>query len=256
MIGTLLRWLGWRSPVRIPPLLWRATLARYDFLRGLDTDEQAALKTLSEQFLAEKEIAGAHGFEITDAVCVAIAAQACLPILHLGLGAYCDWVGVVVYPGEFVVPRRIEDDDGVVHEFDDVLAGEAWSGGPVVLSWHDTASAGGDYNVVIHEFAHKLDMQNGDADGVPALPHDIPRAVWENVFFRAYDNFCQRVDNGEETRLDPYAAEEPAEFFAVVSEAFFGAPALVADDYPALYALLMRYYRQDPRLRFRAETRV
>ena len=256
MIGKLLRWLGGAPPPTIPAPLWQATLVHYHFLRCLSPAEKQALKALCETFLAEKEFSGAHGLPLTDALCVAIAAQACLPILHLGLEAYRDWVGIVVYPDEFVVARQIEDEDGIVHEFDDVLAGEAWSGGPVVISWRDAATDRGDYNVVIHEFAHKLDMQNGEADGVPALPPDLSRQHWEEVLFAAYDDFCARVDGAEDTRLDPYAAEHPAEFFAVISEAFFGAPALVAADYPALYALLQRYYRQDPLARFRADSRA
>ena len=256
MIGKLLRWLGLRPPPSIPAQLWQATLAHYDFLRCLEPAEQAQLKTLCEAFLASKEFSGAHGLPLTDALCVAIAAQACLPILHLGLETYRDWVGIVVYPNEFVVARRIEDEDGVVHEFDDVLSGEAWSGGPVIISWRDAASDNGDYNVVIHEFAHKLDMQNGEADGVPALPPEISRRHWETVLLAAYDDFCARVDADIETRLDPYAAEDPAEFFAVISEAFFGAPELVASEYPVLYTLLQGYYRQDPlarAIRFKAE---
>lgn len=252
MIAALLRWLGRRPPMRIPPLLWQATLARHDFLRALPPDEREQLKALCEAFLHEKEFSGAHGFALSDKICVAIAAQACLPILHLGLPAYRDWVGIVIYPDEFVVSRSIEDEDGVVHEFDDILAGEAMPGGPVVLSWRDVAETDGDYNVVIHEFAHKLDMQNGEADGVPPLPPEIARREWESCLMAAYDDFCARVDGGEETRIDPYAAEHPSEFFAVSSEVFFGAPAVLAADYPDFYALLCRYYRQDPLARSRA----
>jgi len=182
-------------------------------------------------------------------MCVAIAAQGCLPILEFGLGAYHDWVGIIVYPDEFVVPRQLEDEDGIIHEYDDVLSGEAWQGGPLVISWHDVQMAGDGYNVVIHEFAHKLDMRNGETDGIPALHSGLTEDAWESVFFAAYDDFCERVDSGEETRIDPYASEHPAEFFAVLSENFFETPALVAEEYPALYELLRRYYRQDPRSR-------
>jgi Mlc titration factor MtfA (ptsG expression regulator) len=137
--------------------------------------EKTHLKILVEPFLAEKEFSTAGGLQLSDEICVAIAAQGCLPILNLGLAAYRDWVGIVVYPNEFVVPRQFEDEDGVVHEYDDVLSGEAWEGGPLIISWHDVQMAGEGYNVVIHEFAHKLDMLNGEADGMPALHSGITR---------------------------------------------------------------------------------
>ena len=230
----------------IPDTLWGTTLAAYAFLANLAVDEQKTLKTLAEEFLAEKEFTTAEGLVLTDEICVSIAAQGCLPILKLGLSAYRDWVGIIVYPNEFVVPRQMADDDGVIHEYDDILSGEAWVGGPLVVSWHDVQLAGDGYNVVIHEFAHKLDMLNGDADGMPALHSDISPEEWEQTFFAAYEDFCQRVDADQETIIDPYASEDPAEFFAVMSENFFELPDVVDREYPALYALLKRYYRQDP----------
>jgi len=242
----LLDWLRRDKSRPIPPAVWAATIAALPFLASLPADDQQRLKTLAEQFLAEKEFSTAGGLELSDEICVAIAAQGCLPILNLGLAAYRDWLGIVVYPDEFVVSRRIEDEDGIVHEYDDVLSGEAWEGGPLLVSWHDVQLAGDGYNVVIHEFAHKLDMLNGEADGMPALHSGIAAAEWEDIFFTAYDDFCRRVDAGEETVIDPYASDDPAEFFAVVSESFFEMPDVVAAEYPALYALFGRYYRQDP----------
>jgi len=242
----LLDWLRRDKSRPIPPAVWESTIAALPFLACLPADDQQRLKTLAEQFLAEKEFSTAGGLELSDEICVAIAAQGCLPILNLGLAAYRDWLGIVVYPDEFVVSRRIEDEDGIVHEYDDVLSGEAWEGGPLLVSWHDVQLAGDGYNVVIHEFAHKLDMLNGEADGMPALHSGIAPAEWEDIFFTAYDDFCRRVDAGEETVIDPYASDDPAEFFAVVSESFFEMPDVVAAEYPALYALFGRYYRQDP----------
>jgi hypothetical protein len=247
----LFDWLR-RPPPAVSDRLWRCTLAALPFLEALTVDEKKCLKSLVEAFLAEKQFSAAGGLEVDDAICVAIAAQGCLPILELGLSAYRDWVGIVVYPDEFVVPRRIEDEDGVVHEYDDVLAGESWQGGPLIVSWHDATLAGAGYNVVIHEFAHKLDMLDGEADGVPALHSGLTREGWDAVFLPAWDDFCARVDGGEETVIDPYAAESPAEFFAVVSEHFFETPDVVAGEYPALYALFTAYYRQDPLARLTA----
>lgn len=247
----LFEWFGNQRQATIPDTLWAQTLATLPFLAALAVDEQKHLKTLVEHFLAEKEFSAVGGLELSDEICVAIAAQGCLPILELGLAAYRDWVGIVVYPDEFVVARRIEDADGVVHEFDDVLSGEAWEGGPLIISWHDAQMAGTGYNVVIHEFAHKLDMLNGEADGIPALHSGLTAESWDAVFISAYEDFCQRVDAGEETIIDPYASEDPAEFFAVLSENFFELPAVVNREYPALYALLRSYYRQDPLSRLR-----
>ena len=248
-------WFDWfkrKAPAAIPDELWEKTLATLPFLQNLAVDEKKRLKILAEEFLAQKEFSGAGGLVVDDAMCVTIAAQGCLPVLNLGLAAYGDWVGIVIYPDEFVAPRHLQDEDGVVHEFDDVLSGEAWEGGPLVLSWHDAQMAGDGYNVVIHEFAHKLDMLNGAVDGMPALHSGITEEEWENAFFAAYDDFCARVDNDEETIIDPYASDDPGEFFAVMSECFFEIPAVVSEEYPALYDLLRRYYRQDPLTRQQA----
>jgi Mlc titration factor MtfA (ptsG expression regulator) len=241
----LFDWLRRPTPT-VSDKLWQETLTALPFLDALAVDEKRRLKSLVEAFLREKQFSAAGGLELDDAICIAIAAQGCLPVLELGLSAYRDWVGIVVYPDEFVVPRRIEDEDGVVHEYDDVLAGESWQGGPLIVSWHDATLAGEGYNVVIHEFAHKLDMLDGEADGVPALHSGLTREGWDAVFLPAWDDFCARVDGGEETIIDPYAAESPAEFFAVVSEHFFETPDIVAGEYPALYSLFKAYYRQDP----------
>ena len=250
-LKNLINWLrgcGETSP--LPEDLWQQTLATLPFLDRLNADERSRLKALSEAFLAEKEFSTAGGLELTDTMCVSIAVQACLPILNLGLRCYRGWVGIVIYPDEFIIPRVIEDEFGVVHEFDDIASGEAWEGGPVLISWNDAQMAGTGYNVVIHEFAHKLDMLNGDADGLPPLPPGLTPQVWEETLLAAYDDFCQQVDEAEQRGqaplLDPYAAESPAEFFAVMSETFFEMPELLKEEYPKLYTLLSRFYRQDP----------
>lgn len=239
-------WFGKPQPVEIAGALWSATVNRLPFLEGLTVDEKKALKSKSEEFLAEKQFSAAGGLELTDEICLTIAVQACLPILKLGLAAYRDWVGIVVYPGEFVVQRQIADETGVVHEFEDVLSGEAWEGGPVLISWQDVLQAGDGYNVVIHEFAHKLDMLNGEADGIPALHSGLTPEAWDEIFLPAFDAFCDQVDLGVETMIDPYASESPAEFFAVISESFFERPDLVEREFPGLYGLLSRYFLQDP----------
>lgn len=251
MIGKFLNWLsGAKEATPIPDALWQKTIADLPFLACLSHEERARLRLLAQAFLIEKEFSTAGGLELTDAMCVSIAAQGCLPILNIGLEAYRGWVGIVVYPEEFVIPRTVEDNFGVVHEYDDVASGEAWAGGPLLISWQDAQMAGDGYNVVIHEFAHKLDMLNGTADGIPPLPAGVSRQHWEATLLNSYDDFCALVDEAEaldqDTLLDPYAAESPGEFFAVMSEAFFETPQILKKEYPEFYGLLVAFYRQEP----------
>ena len=225
---------------RIDDALWQAATAPLKFL-----PRAPKLRELALLFLAEKEFTGAHQLPVTDVMRVSIAAQACTPILELGLDWYRGWRGIVVYAGDFRVRRQEVDEDGVVHEWEDDLAGEAMPGGPVVLSW-DAAAHDPAINVVIHEFAHKLDMLNGEADGVPPLHAGMDRGAWRAAFADAFDGFCDAVDRGRDTWLDPYAAEHPSEFFAVISEAFFREPHETKRRYPDVYEQLALFYRQNP----------
>jgi len=249
------RWRTERTLQRraIPDQLWELTLARFPFLVLPGGEDAARLRELSTLFLADKEFTGVGGLEVDDAMAVAIAAQACLPVLQLGLECYDSFVGIVVHEDAVVARREVVDDDGVVHHYDEELSGEAMHGGPVMLSWRDVAEAGESaidgYNVVIHEFVHVLDMRNGDADGIPVLPDRAALEEWVRVLGAEYDAFCDRVDAGEQTLLDPYGAEAPEEFFAVSAEAFFVAPLEFRIEHPALYELLRGYFQQDPATR-------
>jgi len=224
---------------RIDDALWHQATAGLEFIPN-----NPKLKQLALLFLAEKQFSGAHGMEVTDAMRVSIAAQACLPVLELGLDWYAGFTGIVVYPGDFRVRRAETDEHGVVHEWDDELAGEAMPGGPVVISW-DAAAHDEEINVVIHEFAHKLDMLNGAADGLPPLHPGMDRAAWNAAFKQAYEGFCDALERGKDTWLDPYAAEHPSEFFAVVSEAFFTDPGETRRRYPDVHDQLRLFYRQN-----------
>lgn len=234
----------------IPEALWQHTLRHYPFLARRNADDAAELRRLSSLFLDAKEFSGAHGLQVSDAMAVAIAAQACLPVLKLGLQAYDGFVGIVVQPDEVQVRREVVDEHGVVHEYDDLLAGEAMAGGPVMLSWRDVLEAGDTsawgYNVVLHEFAHVLDMGDGQADGVPPLPSAAARRHWHRVLTQQFEDFSDAVRARRGTVVDPYGAESPDEFFAVASEAFFVTPHDLQAQMPALYILLASYYRQDP----------
>jgi hypothetical protein len=240
----------------IDDALWRRAVAPFPFLRELDETQARKLKELVLLFLSEKAFTSGAGLALTDAIRLSIAAQACVPILELGLDWYAGWTGIVVYPYDFRVRRSEMDEHGVVHEWDDELAGEAVPGGPVVLSWDAAAEVPGSLgsrtlghpamNVVIHEFAHKLDMLDGAVDGMPPLHRGMSRVAWRAAFAEAYEGFCDAVERGRDTWLDPYAAEHPSEFFAVVSEAFFREPAETRRRYPGVYAQLAAFYKQDP----------
>lgn len=217
----------------------------------------AQLRSLTERFLAEKEFSGAQGLEITDEIAVAIAAQACLPVLHLGLSWYNDFTGIVVHPGAMRARRQTVDAAGVVHAYTEDLTGEAMEAGPVTLSWADVAGTDADgpstnagYNVVIHEFVHKMDMRSGEADGCPPLPRAL-RMRWPPVMQQSYDRFREQVSMAERFGapapwLDSYGATAPAEFFAVASEAFFMNPERLAQDFPEMTALLAAFFRKQP----------
>lgn len=235
---------------RVPDDLWKRTLVRYPFLQRRDPADAAELRRLTSLFLDRKEFSASGDLRLTDAMVVAIAAQACLPVLRLGLSRYDSFVGIVVHADQVVARREVADDDGIVHAYDEVLAGEAMAGGPVMLSWCDVRAGGRDtaqaYNVVIHEFAHVLDLGNGASDGVPMLPPELPEAQWRRTLAEAFAHLSARVHEQAATTLDPYGAEGEDEFFAVASEAFFVIPQGMRDEHPDLYAIFTRYYKQDP----------
>lgn len=267
MLTKFTRWLDERRRERalrehpIADDLWQTTLTALPFLSRLDAADRVRLREMTSLFIAQKSFSTAHGLELTDEMVAGIAVQACLPVLNLSLDLYRGWVGIVVYPGEFVIRKTVEDADGVVHEVEHDASGEAWEGGPVILSWEDArmSDSGDAYNVVIHEFAHKIDMLTGETDGHPPLFRrwhaPLTAVQWSDVFDHAYDRFCARVDAvpkqrrarfERESLIDPYAADHPSEFFAVCSEALFVQPQAFEAEYPELYRLLARYYRQDP----------
>ena len=233
----------------IPDPLWHEALAALPFLDPWTVEEIARLRDLAVLFLDAKSIIGAQGHEVTPLQRVVIAVQACVLVLNLDLACYDGWESVVVYPGEFVPGWEWEDEAGVVHRNDEPMAGEAMLRGPVVLSWPDVAASAdwetAGMNLVIHEFAHKIDMRSGDANGCPPLPAGMSVPAWRKTMAAAFDDFCARADRDEALAIDPYAAESPAEFFAVLSEVFFAEPALLVDEYPDVYVQFAQFYRQD-----------
>lgn len=240
--------------------LWREVVDALPFLATRSAADLDKLRALATDFLGGKQFSTAHDLPLTQAMQVSVAAQACLPILHLPPALYRGWTGIVLYPGEFLIRKTVEDEDGVVHAVAQEASGEAWDGAHVALSWQDVQTSDVlAYNVVIHEFVHKLDMEHGEANGVPPLIRrlhgDLTEQAWCEVFDPAYEDFCHHVSNVPDTRweafastslLDPYATEHESEFFAVCAEAFFVAPVAFRNEYPALYTLFSRYFLQDP----------
>jgi Mlc titration factor MtfA (ptsG expression regulator) len=245
-------WRDWRrrrilQGTSLDEECWRQTLAGPVFT-GLSADEQARLHDVTRLFMHEKSFSGAAGFVMDESTRLRIAAQASLLVLNLDLERYSGWSEIIVYPDEFAPRREFRDESGVVHEVRYPLLGEAWQRGPVILSANDVESSMllDGANVVIHELAHKLDMQNGKANGLPPLHRGMSVKEWAAAFNSAYADFRMKVREGGEIAINPYAAKSPAEFFAVMSEAFFETPAILAAVYPMVYAQLKNFYRQEP----------
>jgi MtfA peptidase len=254
----MLGWKSWRrrrvlARTALDEATWLRVAERFSFVLRLDADEKRLLRELCILFLHEKQISAASGFSLTLEMKLGIAVQACILILRLGKGVnglnhYDQWVEIIVYPDQFMPRQPFRGEDGVIHMDESSYAGQAWLQGPVILSWADVENAGDldGMNVVIHEFAHKLDMLNGEANGFPPLHAGMNRDAWTQAFTGAFEDLCRRVEAGERTDIDPYASESPAEFFAVLSEAFFEVPELVKEIYPQVYEQMTQFYRQDP----------
>ncbi|RMG38749.1 MAG: zinc-dependent peptidase [Gammaproteobacteria bacterium] len=234
----------------IPDSLWFGVSRRLPLLHGLEATERARLRELTTLFLHDKTFNGVQGLQVSDEMRLVIAAQACLPILELGPDAYAGWVEIVVYPDAFRVAREVMDEFGIVHQQASGLSGEAWGAGPVILAWEEVERESfhlhEGHHVVIHEFAHKLDLLNGRANGLPPLHPDMPIEEWSRALGTAYERLVEKVEHHHHTAINPYAATSPAEFFAVICEYFFTAPEILHRHVPAVYRQLKHYFRQDP----------
>lgn len=234
----------------IPEQAWDNAYEALPLLASLSGEEHERLRALAILFLHEKAVEGVQALELTDRMRLIIALQGCLPILHLGLDWYSGWKSVLVYPYRFVTDHQQMDASGVVHNVRRHLSGESWLRGPVVVSWPDVASAGviDGHNLIVHEFAHKLDMLNGRANGFPPLHSDMNVQIWSKVFTLAFEDFRQRIDRGDHLPIDPYGGTEPAEFFAVLSEVYFETPQVLQQAYPDAYDQLCAFYHPVPPL--------
>ena len=218
--------------------------------------DRRELEGLIQIFLAEKKFEGCGGQEITDEVRVLIAAQACLLLLHRDTECYPRLRSILVYPSSYLAKTRHWEPDGTISEGHQARGGESWPHGAVVLAW-DGAMAGAvepdkGRNLVLHEFAHQLDQEDGVADGAPLLHgpgflRTLHRyRAWAKVLSGEFQQLRRAAGEGRETVLDTYGAQNPAEFFAVATECFFEKPGRLKERHPALFAELQDFYRQDP----------
>ena len=230
---------------------WALVRQRLPILDGISEADDRLLRERAALFLHGKHLTTLPGLALDEDDRLTLAALAELPLLGLAeLGWYRGFHEVILYPDDFVSPQRHRDSGGIEHEWDGELSGEAWQQGPVILAWPGVQASGSweGYNLVIHELAHKLDMLGGDANGLPPLHGNMQLEDWSSAMQQAFDAMNAELDADPEaqTALDPYAAENPAEFFAVTSEYFFNAPDLLHDAFPAVYQQLQLFYRQDP----------
>jgi Mlc titration factor MtfA (ptsG expression regulator) len=223
---------------------WKKVLPRVRGARKLSVPERETLRQQVREFLHHKQFIAAKGFELQDEHRYAIAIQACIPILHIGVEAYRGFRSIYVFPDTL----RERADEWRPGQYLGEIAGLAIQGGGVALAWTEArrgfADAGDGYNPVIHEFAHKLDMMDGAADGRPPLPDGITQREWFETFSRAFADFQARIDRGFATGLSDYAATNPAEFFAVLSEVYFEEPDVLEREYPGVMRLLRGFYTQ------------
>jgi MtfA peptidase len=231
--------------------LLRSNVPHYSLLSG---KEKAKLRNAVQIFIVEKHWEGCRGLEVTDEMKVTIAGHACLLTLGMRKNYFPRVKTILIYPGGFRVPRD-HDSTGLSKEETMPVLGVAWHRGPVILSWDDIVNqinaSGTAGNLVIHEFAHQLDMQGGPADGTPALADSKLQKKWRSIMKAEYQHLVEESKEGRRSLLDHYGSVNEVEFFAVASECFFEQPVEMRRELPELYGVLRRYYRQDPAARWR-----
>ena len=251
-----MQWPKWQSlrarfdPTSVPDRLWRRALAACPLARRLDCERQNQLRQLATLFLTRKQFHALAGAVLDDYWRLLIAMQACLPALQLGPSSLRGWREVLIYPGEFKVRRSHQNEcTAAASESGAEVIGEAWERGPLVLSLADVQldleQPWDGYNVVVHEMAHKLDMLDGRADGIPLLT-DIPRRRWIDRFQAAHDRLVGAMKGSQAFPINPHAADSVEEYFAVVSELHYSQPALLREAEPAVAELLEAYYGPSP----------
>lgn len=239
-----------RQRYRVADDLWQKVVKKTVLLHNLTDEERQQLRYLSARFIRQKSFTGVEGLSIDDEMALIIAAQACLLILQLDFSYFDGWVEVVIYPAAFYVEREVSDAAGVVSRQEQLLSGEAWSRGQVILSWQDvlrdSLQPHAGHQLVLHEFAHKLDARSGSTNGMPPLHADMSREQWTEVLSQAYAHLVKQVEHNTHGYINDYAATNPAEYFAVLTEYFFTAPDILKQHCNHVYQQLVQFYRQDP----------
>jgi MtfA peptidase len=250
VFATFRKWRRRRLDTLPFPADWLGILRdRVPYYQLLSTAEQAELRKLIRVFLAEKRFEGCGGLEMTDEIRVTIAAQACILLLNREHDYYAGLDSILVYPSSYRAPSKRVDAAGVVHEGDEGRLGEAWLRGAIILSWDDVRRDSSDFqdgrNVTLHEFAHQLDQQDGTFNGAPLLETRSHYRSWARVLMKEYEALGEAADRGQQTLIDQYGATDPAEFFAVITEAFFETPKALKEKHPELYEELKKFFHQD-----------
>ena len=251
----MFRWLTNRRRVALRetplPAAWLAIVQRnVPYVSRLSDTDRHELAGHVQVFLAEKRFEGCGGLEMTDEIRVTIAAQACILLLHRETDYFARLVSILVYPSTYVVPGGEHVGGGIISDTEQARLGESWTSGVVVLVWDSVLAGARDMhdgrNVVLHEFAHQLDQEDGAGDGAPILPHRSRYVAWARVLGRDFDALVESTRHQHRGVIDRYGATNPAEFFAVVTETFFEKPRQLKARHPELYEQLQQFYRQDP----------
>ncbi|TYQ30911.1 zinc-dependent peptidase [Pseudanabaena sp. UWO310] len=247
----LIKWQRDRLRMKPFPRTWLNIIEEnLSIYPSLTSGQQKELQGYVLVFLAEKQFIGCRGFQITEEVKVTIAAFACLLLFGDRQTYFPNLRSILVYPDAYIVNELVMSDRYIVEERLVARLGESWTKDQLILSWEqvkrDIQNWQDGRNVVLHEFAHQLDQEDGQAEGVPILSRALDYAAWSKIMTAEYLQLCDRVENGKKTVLDSYGATNPAEFFAVATETFFEKPKQLNQKHPDLYDLLQRYYHLDP----------
>lgn len=234
------------------PELWNATIENnLPIYLQLSPAERRRIQGHIQVFLSEKQFIGCRELQVTEEMKITIAAVACLLLLNERGKYFSKLRSILIYPSTYFVNQTVNLDNYIVEERRDARLGESWTKDQVILSWQqvqsDTQNWRDGHNVVLHEFAHQLDQEDGKAEGVPILPHQSDYAIWSSVMTTEYQQLCNDVQQGITTVMDSYGTTSPAEFFAVVTETFFEKPQQLHQNHPVLYDLLQKYYQLDPK---------